>query len=120
MSLNERQLKFLEIFFSEEHFGDALAATKGAGYSENTPPSAVLRGLREEILERLDLYLVQNSPKALKKVLDVLDNPEAKGNKATMEAAAMILDRAGITKKERQEVTIKAPNGLFFIPKKED
>jgi hypothetical protein len=59
-----------------------------------------------------------NSPKAVKKVLDVLDNPHKQGAKTQLDAAQSILDRAGIAKRERLEVEVKAPSGLVFLPPK--
>ena len=50
--LSERQQKFLEVLF-EEAGGDVVAAKKLAGYSETTRTSAIVKGLKEEILTGL-------------------------------------------------------------------
>ena len=54
--LSEKQQKFLDVLF-EEAGGDVVAAKKLAGYAENTPTTAIVKGLKEEILEATQMYM---------------------------------------------------------------
>ena len=49
-TLNEKQTKFLEVLF-EEAGGDVVTAKKLAGYSNNTPTTSIVEGLKDEIFE---------------------------------------------------------------------
>lgn len=118
--LTEQQEKFLYNIFQPEYQNNYKQAAIDAGYSPNTQVYNIIAGLRKEILAKVDQYLALNAPRSAKRVLDVLDNPEMKGAKVALEAAAMVLDRVGISKKDRMEIDIKTPSGVFLIPKKED
>ena len=58
--LNERQQKFLEVLFEDAN-GDVVAAKKLAGYSDNTPTTAIVKGLKEEILDATQMYMARNA-----------------------------------------------------------
>ena len=49
--LTEKQAKFLEVLF-EQAGGDILRAKELAGYSDNSPTTDIIKGLKEEIMER--------------------------------------------------------------------
>lgn len=120
MALTEKQSKFLEHLFSDEFVDNPRAAALAAGFSIHTDISQIMESVavKEEILRRADMTIVLNVPKSVKKILDVQDNPHKQGAKAQLEAAHSILDRAGMTKKERLEVEVKTPSGLVFLPPK--
>lgn len=120
MTLTLNQEKFLELIFLPEYIDNYKQAALDAGYASSTPVSNIVNSLKKEILERVDSYLAQHAPKSVKRVLDVLENPDMKGAKAALEAAAMILDRVGVTKKERLEIEHKAASGVFIIPAKKE
>jgi hypothetical protein len=114
----EMQETFIELIFMDEYMNDFRKAANVAGYSQKTPISQIMNSVREEVIKKADTLLAMNSPKAVKKVLDVLDNPHKQGAKTQLDAAQSILDRAGIAKRERLEVEVKAPSGLVFLPPK--
>lgn len=118
--LTEKQLKFIELIFLPEYTNKVKQAALDAGYSPATDTYAIMYTLKEEILTRMDYYLAQHAPQCVNRVLDVLINPEQKGAKSVLDAAAMILDRAGISKKERIEVEHKAASGVLILPAKKD
>lgn len=118
--LTDNQEKFLELIFLPEYKNNYAKAAVDAGYSPTTPVTNIVKSVKQEILERVDLYLALNAPKAANSVLDVLDNSDAKGAKAKLEASAMILDRVGISKKERLEIEHKSANGILILPAKKD
>jgi hypothetical protein len=91
-----------------------------AGYSATTSISSMLQSLGDEINERASRILAMNAPKAAWGMVEVLDDPGAMGARNSIAAAAQIMDRTGLVKKEQVEV--KNTGGAMFIlpPKNED
>ena len=113
--LNDKQQKFLEVLF-EEAGGDVVAAKKLAGYSENTPTTAIVKGLKEEILEATQMYMARNAPKAAMAVTGALYDPTELGIRDKMAAAKELLDRTGLIKTEK--VQVEAAGGVMLMPPK--
>ena len=113
--LNERQQKFLEVLF-EDAGGDVVAAKKLAGYSDNTPTTAIIKGLKEEILEATQMYMARNAPKAAMAMTGALYDPTELGIRDKMSAAKELLDRTGLVKTEKMQV--KATGGVMLMPPK--
>ncbi len=114
--LNERQEKFLSVLFEEAN-GDVLTAKKLAGYSDNTQTSAIVKGLKEEILEATQLYMARNAPKAAMAMVGGLYDPTELGIRDKMSAAKELLDRSGLIKTEK--VQVEATGGVMLMPPKE-
>jgi phage terminase small subunit len=113
--LNERQQKFLDVLF-EEAGGDVVAAKKLAGYSENTPTTAIVKGLKEEILEATQMYMARNAPKAAMAMTGALFDPTELGIRDKMAAAKELLDRTGLVKTEKMQV--ETSGGVMLMPPK--
>lgn len=113
--LNERQQKFLEVLF-EDAGGDVVAAKKLAGYSDNTPTTAIVKGLKEEILEATQMYMARNAPKAAMAMTGALYDPTELGIRDKMSAAKELLDRTGLIKTEK--VQVEASGGVMLMPAK--
>jgi len=113
--LNERQQKFLEVLF-EDAGGDVVAAKKLAGYSDNTPTTAIVKGLKEEILEATQMYMARNAPKAAMAMVGGLYDPTELGIRDKMSAAKELLDRTGLIKTEK--VQVEASGGVMLMPPK--
>ena len=113
--LNERQQKFLEVLF-EDASGDVVAAKKLAGYSDNTPTTAIVKGLKEEILEATQMYMARNAPKAAMAMVGGLFDPTELGIRDKMSAAKELLDRTGLVKTEKMQV--EASGGVMLMPPK--
>ena len=113
--LNERQQKFLEVLF-EEAGGDMVLAKKMAGYSETSSTSAIVRGLKEEILEATQMYMARNAPKAAMAMTGALFDPTELGLRDKMSAAKELLDRVGLVKTEKMQV--EASGGVMLMPPK--
>ena len=113
--LNERQQKFLDVLF-EEAGGDVVAAKKLAGYSENTPTTAIVKGLKEEILEATQIYMARNAPKAAMAMTGALFDPTELGIRDKMAAAKELLDRTGLVKTEKMQV--ETSGGVMLMPPK--
>ena len=113
--LNERQQKFLEVLF-EEAGGDVVAAKKLAGYSETTATTAIVKGLKEEILEATQMYMARNAPKAAVAMVSGVDDPTQLGIRDRLSASKELLDRVGLVKTEK--VQVEASGGVMLLPPK--
>lgn len=124
MSLTDKQQKFVDTFLEFVESGITekearLMAKREAGYAETTLYRHIfVEEVKQAIIEGTNLRLVTLLPKAVNKIDSVLDNPEQGGAARLLEAAAQVLDRGGVVKKEAREVTIKAPTGIVIIPSK--
>ena len=116
--LTPMQEAFLRALMSKECGGDFRKAMDAAGYSKNYHPADIIRDLKDEIIERAEYLLAQNAPKAALAMIGVIDDPTALGNKDKMLAAREVMDRVGLSKKERLEVKSDTPNALFILPAK--
>ena len=97
--LTEKQQKFLDTLGSEAR-GDIKHALKVAGY-EDTSYYAVVKSLRQEIIDTANTILAHSAPKAAAKLVEVLesDAPIPQVN-AKLQAAQTLLDRVGVAKRE--------------------
>lgn len=108
----------------QKAFMDALMAGETpaeakriAGYSEHTATRKILTGVQDHFIEYVGYELMVQMPKAVQALVTQLESPSPMG--ATQIAAAReVLDRAGLTKKEKAVHEISAPNGLFILPAK--
>ena len=117
--LTEKQEKFLSALAGEAN-GDARTALTVAGY-EQTSYYAVLDSLKEEVVDVANSILAHSAPKAAAKLVDVLESdapiPQVG---AKLQAAQTLLDRVGISKRERVDVNHSVTGGIFLLPDKED
>ena len=114
-TLTEKQQKFLDCLI--ETGGNPKEAAKLAGYSGNH--YQIVKALKEEIIDLATDVLANSAPEAAFKLVDIMktDRPIPQiGNK--LQAAQSILDRVGVTKKERLEVNHNNAGGVFILPAK--
>ena len=114
----EKQQAFLDALMGEAR-GNIRKAMDIAGYSKGTKASEVTVPLKEEIIEQASMTLAMNAPKAAHGLLGVLDDPTALGARNAINAAREVLDRTGLVKKEKVEVTNNG-GGMFILPPKAD
>ena len=114
--LTEMQQKFLEVLFDEAN-GDVVQAKKLAGYSDNTPTRLIVDALKDEITEATRTYFSRVAPKAAMAMTQALYDPTELGIRDKMSAAKDLLDRAGLAKTEKVDVT--SSGGVFYLPPKE-
>ena len=116
--LTEQQQKFIDALFGEAN-GSPKKAGEIAGYSPFSY-SKVVKSLKDEILERAEYSLAFNSAKAVKGLVNALDDDgTTPGANIRMEAAKQILDRTGLVKKEKIDITGKVAHGIFILPPKD-
>ena len=114
----EKQSAFLEALMGEGR-GNIRKAMDIAGYSKGTNQGEVTGPLREEIIERASMMLAMNAPRAAYGLVDVLNDPTALGARNAINAAREVLDRTGLVKREKIEVTNNG-GGMFILPPKAD
>lgn len=114
---SEKQLAFLEAMAGEArgHIGQAI---RMAGYGEGVASRDVVPYLQDELIAISEYILAYNAPKAAFGMAGVLDDPTALGAKNSVAAAKEVLDRVGIVKKEKLEVSSEDGNGIFILPAK--
>tara|TARA_R110001592_G_scaffold132485_6_gene347158 strand:- start:5759 stop:6193 length:435 start_codon:yes stop_codon:yes gene_type:complete len=113
--LTEKQQKFLDCLIDTA--GDPKKAAELAGYSGNH--YQVIKSLKNEIVDLATDVLANSAPEAAFKLVDIMktDKPIPQvGNK--LQAAQSILDRVGVTKKERIDVNHNVGGGVFILPAK--
>jgi hypothetical protein len=115
-NLTEKQQRFLDILFDEAN-GDAVAAKKLAGYAPESSTTAIVEALQEEIGKKTRTYFAQTAPKAAMAMVGALSDPTELGIKEKMVAAKDLLDRAGLGKTDKVEVS--SGGGVFYLPPKE-
>ena len=117
-TLTDKQQKFLDCLI--ETNGNAKLAAEEAGYSGNH--YQVVKALKNEIIDLATDILANSAPQAALKMVDIMNTdmpiPQI-ANK--LQAAQTILDRVGVTKKERLEVDHKTNSGgVFILPAKKE
>lgn len=114
--LTEKQQMFLEQLV--ECQGDAKKAAELAGYKSHY--HHVVKTLKSEILELTQEILANSAPKAAFKLVEIMDSKKPiiqANNKLT--AAQTLLDRVGVTKVDKVDVTHNMNSGgIFLMPDK--
>jgi len=115
-TLTEKQQSFLEHLVDTK--GDAKSAAQLAGYSGHH--SQIVKALKTEIIEVTQDILANSAPKAAFKVVEIMeaDRPVIQANNK-LAAAQTLLDRVGVSKVDKLDVTHKAAGGIFLMPDKE-
>ena len=115
-TLTERQQRFLDVLFDDAG-GDVVQAKKLAGYGDNSSTTAIVEALKDEIAEKTRTYFARTAPKAAFALMGALQDPTELGIKEKMIAAKDVLDRAGLGKVDKVDVT--SGGGIFYLPPKE-
>ena len=114
-TLTEKQQKFLDCLIATN--GDPKQAATLAGYSGNH--YQVISSLKEEIIDLATNVLANSAPEAAFKLVEIMNtNKPMPQIQNKLQAAQAILDRVGVTKKERLDITHSASGGLFILPAK--
>lgn len=123
--LSEEAQKFIELLFSTDpkDFKSERARLQycktEAGYGDNTTAYGLMKHYKDEILDYTKKYLAMHSPRAAAEFVKILENPVARGADRTLKAAAEVLDRAGIVKKDELEITGEVPSAVLVLGQKE-
>ena len=115
--LTEQQQTFLAAL-STTAKGDINLALQEAGYSP-TSKSKVIDSLKDEIVDVATKILAKSAPQASQKLVEILesDDPIPQVN-AKLQAAQTLLDRVGVAKRDKLDVTHSSGSGIFILPEK--
>ena len=117
--LTDQQKAFINVLFGEAQ-GNPKKAGELAGYAPSSYPK-VIKALKDEIIERAEYSLALHSAKAVKGLVDALDEDgKTPGVNIRMEAAKQILDRVGLVKKEKIDINAQVAHGIFILPAKNE
>ena len=115
--LTEQQQTFLSTLATSAK-GDINKALNIAVYKE-TSYYNVINSLKEEIVDVATKILAKSAPQASQKLVEILnsDDPIPQVN-AKLQAAQTLLDRVGVSKRDKLDVTHTATSGIFLLPEK--
>ena len=115
--LTEQQQTFLSTLATSAK-GDINKALNIAGYKE-TSYYNVINSLKEEIVDVATKILAKSAPQASQKLVEILnsDDPIPQVN-AKLLASQTLLDRVGVSKRDKLDVTHTATSGIFLLPEK--
>ena len=115
--LTEQQETFLSAL-STTAKGDINLALQEAGY-QLTSKSKVIDSLKDEIVDVATKILAKSAPRASQKLVEILesDDPIPQVN-AKLQAAQTLLDRVGVAKRDKLDVTHSSDSGIFILPQK--
>ena len=114
--LTEKQQSFLDYLI--ETNGNPKEAAELAGYSGNH--YQIIQTLREEIVDLASDVLARSAPQAAFKLIEVMNSDKSMPQVNTkLQAAQTILDRVGVSKRERLDVNHNVNGGIFILPEKQ-
>jgi len=115
--LTEQQEKFLGALATDAK-GDINKALDIAGYKPGAS-SSVINSLKDEIVDVATKILAKSAPQASQKLVEILnsDDPIPQVN-AKLQAAQTLLDRVGVAKRDKLDVTHSSDSGIFILPQK--
>lgn len=119
-SLTQQEQLFIDYLFDGQQMRHPDEAKQLAGYPANYPVLKLVKKVKEELINKYDDYLALYAPKGLAALMDVLASPENPGSKIRLQAATELLDRAGVTKKDKSEQIQAQPNYVFYLPAKSE
>lgn len=112
----ELQQKFLKALPTTG--GNIRLAMRAAGYSEETHPNAVTTPLADEILEVAKNLLAGNAVFAAASLIEMIDQPSQVGANVKLNAIKDLLDRIGMIKEQKVEVSGEM-QGVIILPAKD-
>lgn len=116
--LTDRQATFLSLYY--KHDFDVKAVKREMELDSGALPD-LIRTLKKEMVEMLELKLVEQAGSAIGAINEILISDKPVPNISTkLQAAQTVLDRIGIVKKEKLEVEHTGQVGLFVLPPKSD
>ena len=109
--LTEKQQSFLDYLIETD--GNPKEAAELAGYSGNH--YQIIQTLREEIVDLASDVLARSAPQAAFKLIEVMNSDKSMPQINTkLQAAQTILDRVGVSKRERLDINHNVNGGIFI------
>lgn len=117
--LSPQQEAFLEALFDEENNPgmDPYVAKAAAGYADSTPVRTIMAAIKSTLQDDMQNYFLMHSPRAAKEIINIAtDQNPIPGSEKVLAAAVQILDRAGVTKPEKQPAVVQHALGVVLLP----
>jgi hypothetical protein len=116
--LTEKHQQFIDALIENEgnvrKAAEALEVSAVYGYH-------LMKYLKQEIINRAEEILALHALKASFTLTNAVDeNANAPTNPLRLRAAEQILDRIGVVKKEKMEISGNADSPLFILPAKQN
>lgn len=115
----QRQELFIQTLFDEENNPTQSfeVAKQVAGYPESESITTILGRIKGELQDSMQDYMLSRAPIAINKLLAIIEGKEHIVNSDKVLAACKeILDRAGVSKKDKQEIEVTMPEGVIVLP----
>ena len=114
-TLTEKQQSFLSNLIETK--GDLKLSAELAGYSGNH--YQIIQSLKHEIGDLASDVLAREAPSAAFKLIEMMKSSNAVPQaNVKLQAAQTILDRVGVSKKEKLDINHKVTNSIFILPEK--
>tara|TARA_Y100000296_G_scaffold77015_1_gene98174 strand:+ start:614 stop:1036 length:423 start_codon:yes stop_codon:yes gene_type:complete len=114
-TLTEKQQSFLNNLIETK--GDLKLSAELAGYAGNH--YQVIQSLKHEIVDLASDVLAREAPSAAFKLIEMMKSSNAVPQaNVKLQAAQTILDRVGVSKKEKLDINHKVTNSIFILPEK--
>ena len=115
----EMQLAFLAALSDPKNKGNLRTCMNLAGYSTNLSTGHIVSSLSEEITEIANKMIASHAVVAAAGIIGVVTGEESLNAKHILNASKEILDRAGVVKKQSEELNIKVGSGLVILHAKQ-
>lgn|SRR3990167_374440 len=124
---NDQQKKFFDLLLDgmiknengKTVYQSVGALAKEAGY-DRAYAYQLYKKYKEYFFDLLSSKLALHAPQAIQVFIDgMADDGKNPGAKEQRESAREVLDRVGIVKKEKVEVSFEGTRGLFILPAKD-
>lgn len=124
---SEQQKKFFEYLVEGTtddngvfKFNTPKEAAAKAGYSQYESVYHIIRKYKDYYLNRLNEKMLLHLPKAMEVQINAMDyDGKQIGLEQRQKAAMDIMDRAGLIKKDKLEITASGGAGIFILPAKD-
>lgn len=116
-NLTEKQTSFIHWLFHDSIKGNVREAMNKAGYSAKASPAGVIAPLKDIIKEKAENIIISASGEAAFAMVDALRDPSEMYVKEKVVIAKELLDRSGIVKQDKLQITGDGSGGnVFFLP----
>ena len=120
MKVDHRHLKLLDQICKGFTFDSAKDFKTTVTRKECRFAKKTILKLKDEIIQRAEEVMASYSPKATMGLVNALEEDGSTPNaNIRVEAAKQILDRVGLTKKEKVDINVKSVSGIFILPPKD-
>jgi hypothetical protein len=116
--LSAQEQAFIDHLFDGQVMRHPDEAKQMAGYPKDYPVLKIVKAVRQELIDKYDDFLALYAPKGMVGLMQVLESPETPGSAIKLKAVVELLNRAGVTTKEKKEAQAEVQSFVYFLPNK--